>query len=207
MVGGHKDMRGRFQSRKAAPVLALAILSMTLADTALAQTKPTPKPGGAQPPLPPVLILPEPPRQPNVAPPVIVPGPPPAPRDPNLPTVILHPSWARQPMLDYPAAAIANNVSAGRVVLRCTANPNGSLSNCAIVEETPDGQGFADAAIAGARRARLSPRTIDGAAVGATVQFTIRFVAPPLPAQPTPVAPTFGTIVKDIVPIPAPSGG
>jgi protein TonB len=197
-------MRGRFQSRDAWPVLTLAALSIGIADAALAQSKPAPKPGTTPPP--PVLILPAPPQR-NVAPPVIVPGPPPAPRDPNLPTVIVNPSWARQPTVDYPTVAIANAVSAGRVVLRCTANPNGSLSNCIVIEEDPEGQGFAQAAISGARRARLSPRTIDGAAVGATVQFTIHFRAPDLLIQPSPGAPSSGLIRTDTAPVPAPSGG
>jgi protein TonB len=38
--------------------------------------------------------------------------------------------------------------------------------------------GFGQEAIRGTRRARLSPRTVDGAATGARVTFTTRFQAP-----------------------------
>jgi len=57
-------------------------------------------------------------------------------------------------------------------------NPNGSLSGCPVVSEDPAGAGFGAAALAGARRATLSPRTVDGAAVGARVNWTTRFQLP-----------------------------
>jgi len=94
------------------------------------------------------------------------------------PSLITNPSWARQPVPDYPATALANGIIVGRVTLRCLALPDGALSGCEIIEETPAGQGFAASVIAAAARARLSPRTVDGAATGARVQFTTRFAAP-----------------------------
>lgn len=180
----------RFQSRGAAcALLALGLL----AAPALAQQA-KPKPRATTPPPPPVLIepmrpedrvpvppiSPAPPRPPVITPAPRSPGPPPA---PGRPSVISAPSWARQPMVEFPNRAIANGVLQGRVTLRCLTHPNGTLSDCQVIEETPAGQGFAEAAIAGALRARLSPRTIDGAATGARVQFTTRFVAP---AEPEP---------------------
>ena len=112
-------------------------------------------------------------------PPVIVPGPPPppAPPAPPRPSVITQPAWSRQPAGEFPERALSRGIYSGTVVLSCTANPNGSLSGCSINSEDPSGAGFGQAALAGARRARLSPRTVDGAATGARVTFTTRFRA------------------------------
>jgi protein TonB len=57
-------------------------------------------------------------------------------------------------------------------------NPNGSLSNCTIVSETPAGAGFGRAAQAACRSARLSPRSVDGVAVGGQVRFNVTFNLP-----------------------------
>jgi len=112
-------------------------------------------------------------------PPVIVPGPPPppAPPAPPRPSVITNPSWSRQPVGEFPERAMSRGIESGVVVLNCLVSPNGSLSDCNLVSETPSGAGFAQAAQAAARRARLSPRTVDGAATGARVSFSTRFRA------------------------------
>jgi protein TonB len=52
------------------------------------------------------------------------------------------------------------------------------MSDCRIISEDPAGAGFGQAALAGARRARVSPREVDGAAVGARVTFNMTFVLP-----------------------------
>jgi protein TonB len=57
-------------------------------------------------------------------------------------------------------------------------NPNGSMTDCRIVAEDPDNAGFGQAALTGARRARVSPREVNGAAVGARVTFNMTFVTP-----------------------------
>ena len=116
----------------------------------------------------------------NTAPPVITPDPPrPAPVPaPVRPSVITNPSWARQPTVEFPERASARGIESGRVVLNCLVNANGSMSDCNVVSEDPAGTGFGAAAQAGARRARLSPRTVDGAAQGARVNFTVRFTPP-----------------------------
>lgn len=116
----------------------------------------------------------------NTAPPVITPDPPrPAPLPaPPRPSVITNPSWSRQPAAEFPERAASRGIESGRVVLNCLVSPNGSMSDCNVVSEDPAGAGFGSAAVAGARRARLSPRTVDGAAQGARVTFTMRFVPP-----------------------------
>ncbi|WP_291834140.1 TonB family protein [Brevundimonas sp.] len=116
----------------------------------------------------------------NTAPPVITPDPPrPAPVPaPARPSLITQPSWARQVPPEFPERASARGIESGRVTLQCTVQPNGSLSNCSVVSEDPAGAGFGQAALAAARRSRVSPRTVDGAAEGATVRWTTRFVPP-----------------------------
>ncbi len=133
------------------------------------------------PPPPPVFVAPvkKEDRVEYTAPPVITqsPPPPPAPPAPPRPAVITNPSWSRQPAGEFPERALSRGVESGAVELNCLVSPNGSLSDCNVVSESPSGMGFAQAAISGARRARLSPRTVDGAATNARVTFTTRFRA------------------------------
>ncbi|MFN3817257.1 TonB family protein, partial [Brevundimonas sp.] len=75
----------------------------------------------------------------------------------------------------YPAQAMANDVT-GAASLMCSVRANGTLSDCSVVNETPNGQGFGRASTTLSRQFRMSPRTIDGQTVdGARVNFTIRF--------------------------------
>ncbi|WP_366513462.1 TonB family protein [uncultured Brevundimonas sp.] len=58
----------------------------------------------------------------------------------------------------------------GVVTLECAVAPDGAVGECRVLSETPPGQGFGRAAVEGAQRARLNPRSGD-----AKVRFTIRF--------------------------------
>lgn len=121
-------------------------------------------------------------------PPVIVPAPPvmielrgpPPPR----PGVITNPTWARMPQARYPERALARGVE-GRARLECVVMPNGRLTDCRILAEDPVGVGFGIEALAAARdTARVSPRTVDGAAEPARVTFNVDFrLADELPAN------------------------
>jgi TonB family protein len=97
---------------------------------------------------------------------------------PARPSVITNPSWSRQPAPEFPAGALSTGVTQGSVTLRCITTASGVLIDCEVIEETPAAQGFAASALAGAARARLAPRTVNGAAPGARVQFTIRYASP-----------------------------
>lgn len=89
---------------------------------------------------------------------------------------ITNPSWTRHPMpLSYPAAALERNLTSGRAELSCAVEADGRVSACTIVSEDPVGAGFGAAALEAAAEARLSPRSVEGVAVGGTVRFTIRF--------------------------------
>ncbi|RZJ29982.1 MAG: TonB family protein [Brevundimonas sp.] len=196
ICGGDRGMGGRFQRRGLASALILSAAATLMATPAVArqtsnaaQARPTPPSSGRR----------------QVAPPVIVPGPPAPPRDPNLPSMITNPSWVRPVSPEYPATAIANGVTEGRVTLRCTGNSLGALVGCEVVAETPEGQGFGDATLAAARRARLSPLTVDGAAEDASVQFSVRFIAPVMETPPPPPPTPLPLMITEIVPIPDPA--
>lgn len=101
------------------------------------------------------------------------------------PSVITNPSWAVRPMPEYPETAMAAGITSGRVVQRCVVMSTGWLRNCEIIEETPVGMGFGASALNASARARITPRTVDGNAEAAMVQFAIRYEAPYVP----PIAP------------------
>jgi hypothetical protein len=115
------------------------------------------------------------------------------------PPEITNPKWAKMPTSEemqkvFPTFAGMADLS-GRVQLRCTAEADGRLSDCTIRQVAPDGIGFEAAGLALAKDFRLSPKTIDGAPVGASVAFTIVFRssgAPPVQpyAGPTPLPST-----------------
>lgn len=94
---------------------------------------------------------------------------------PPRPQVISNPSWTRAPQGQFPAEAMNRGIETGNVALDCEVQPNGSLSRCNIVSETPSGEGFGQAAAQAAARARVAPRTVDSMAVGGRVRFNMRF--------------------------------
>ncbi|HYC68559.1 energy transducer TonB [Brevundimonas sp.] len=91
------------------------------------------------------------------------------------PVEIRNPSWRRPPSVEFPERAISRGLESGVVELTCAATPAGGLAACEILSETPEGVGFGQAALNGARRARLNPRQEDGDAVGSRVRFAVRF--------------------------------
>lgn len=91
------------------------------------------------------------------------------------PEVITNPSWVQQPMPSYPAAALEQGLTSGQADLSCTVEADGRVSACTIISEDPVGAGYGAAALAAAGNARLSPRSVDGAGVGGTVRFSVRF--------------------------------
>ena len=101
---------------------------------------------------------------------------------PRSPAVITNPSWIRQPSADqlmraYPDRALKAEVG-GRVTMNCLVQPNGRVADCNLTGETPGGYGFGRAAGGLARYFQISPRTVDGAAVGSRVNIAIRFNPP-----------------------------
>lgn len=100
---------------------------------------------------------------------------PPAPELNDKGEAVTRPIWVRQPTPTYPVAPAAERAGQGEVVLNCASQPNGSLSDCRIVSETPKGAGFAQSAMEAATRARLAPATVNGEAAQRRVTFTTRY--------------------------------
>lgn len=92
--------------------------------------------------------------------------------------VITNVSWSRRPVVDFPARALERDIKAGSASVQCTTAANGSLSACSIISETPAGAGFGQAALRAAARAVVSPHSLDAAAPGASVRFSVPFTAP-----------------------------
>lgn len=106
-------------------------------------------------------------------------APPPATAD-DMGQMIRNPAWAVRPTIQYPEAAARAGVEEGRVELTCEAMADGRIGACKTISETPPGHGFAAAADAGMRTARVHPHQIDGVSTDARIHFTTRFVVEPM---------------------------
>jgi len=134
--------------------------------------------------IPPLPIPPVAERVESIAPPVIaptaLPEPAPLPAAVPAPPVITNPDWLQRPSSAeiaryYPDRAARLGVE-GRAVIACQVSAEGRLGGCAVANETPDDQGFGDAALKMSRLFKLKPMTRDGIAVaGATIRIPIRF--------------------------------
>jgi TonB family protein len=94
------------------------------------------------------------------------------------------PQWAALPTAEQTAAAFATVTSAGvngtvRVMMACTVQPGGSVSNCSVAREEPTGQGVGQAALSLASDFRISTWTTEGLpTVGGTVNIPLRYEGP-----------------------------
>ncbi|MDQ3124300.1 MAG: energy transducer TonB, partial [Pseudomonadota bacterium] len=97
----------------------------------------------------------------------------------SRPSVLTNPTWARQILPEYSERAARGVTEVATVLISRALQPNGSLTDCLVVSEDRTGMGFGSAALAAARRSRVTPGTVDGAAVTARVEYNIRFRPPP----------------------------
>jgi len=92
------------------------------------------------------------------------PAPAPAAAAPSEPVVITNPVWVerpRNPERFYPRQAFMRGI-AGEVVLQCDVDTDGRMS-CVVASETPEGQGFGEAALRIAAAHVMRPATQNGA--------------------------------------------
>ncbi|MGA0546738.1 hypothetical protein ACO2Q1_15810 [Brevundimonas sp. VNH65] len=66
--------------------------------------------------------------------------------------------WARRPPIEYPARALSRDVRRGHVRLSCRFEAS-IATECTIVEETPQGEGFGPEALRAVRRGVAAPGT------------------------------------------------
>jgi TonB family protein len=71
-------------------------------------------------------------------------------------------------------------VNSGRVTLDCRIESDASVTDCQVQDESPQGYGFGESALAAVVRARLAPQVVEQAAPDARAVFTlgIPLVAP-----------------------------
>ncbi|THD55367.1 TonB family protein [Phenylobacterium sp.] len=94
------------------------------------------------------------------------------------------PQWAALPTAEQTVAAFAAVTKAGvngtvRVMMACTVQPGGSVSNCSVSREEPTGQGVGQAALSLAPDFRITTWTIEGLpTVGGAVNIPLRYEGP-----------------------------
>lgn len=105
------------------------------------------------------------------------------------------PDWLRPPTGDemqwaYPPKAAAQNI-AGRAIISCQVQLDGTLADCVVKDETPKAMGFGEAALSLAPVMRFKPATRCGAPVVAPVTVPLVFSVPqdPKPAEGPPPPP------------------
>lgn len=103
---------------------------------------------------------------------------------------VVAPQWIRQ--IDpykvvalFPDAAAAKGVTEGVGVADCLVSPDGSLTDCRVARESPEGLGFGQSAVVAAGVTRLNPWSPDGRpSHGVRIKLPINFnlVTEPEPA-------------------------
>lgn len=97
-------------------------------------------------------------------------------------------TWVRQPdEVQIVAHTPPGATGPGSATLRCLLRTDGTLRDCAVINEAPAGQGFGASALRLARYYRASPRYVGRAGANSPATFTVAF--PERPIEGDPVAP------------------
>jgi TonB family protein len=100
------------------------------------------------------------------------------------------PPWVAMPSAQmlasaYPREAREKGLATGRGVIDCEVAADGALANCSAASATPEGAGFAEAALRVAKELRLNLWTSEGGpVVGARIRLPISFEAETTPPKP-----------------------
>jgi protein TonB len=118
------------------------------------------------------------------APPVVRAGPPlPPPPPKSLRSVITQPDWVRRPTVaemksHFPELALRLG-TAGRVLLHCKVKADGTLEQCKVVSQMPDGLQFGRAALEMVPFFKMREETRDGEPVGGkAITIPVVFLLP-----------------------------
>lgn len=82
-------------------------------------------------------------------------------------------TWAETPNIEFPAAFETGGE--GSVTLTCAVTVEGRARDCTIAEESPEGFGIGDAALAASSTFRFNPATQGGVAIEDIATFSVRF--------------------------------
>lgn len=106
-----------------------------------------------------------------------------SPPTPAPPGIIRNPVWISRPTPEqvgrlYPERALNRGIT-GSATLWCGIRANGTMTDCQVVDESPTGWRFGNAALSMAQYFRISPKTIDGKPVeGSRVRIPVVFALP-----------------------------
>lgn len=79
------------------------------------------------------------------------------------------------PSAQFPERALRQSVESGAVTLSCLVQANGHLTQCVVETERPAGAGFGQAALDGARSARLASAPGETIAERGAVTYRMTF--------------------------------
>lgn len=117
---------------------------------------------------------------------------------------VSRPDWDRRPTADdmarfYPKKAQRLELE-GRATILCNVQIDGRLSDCRVIEESPEGMGFGESAIKLSTRFRMKPATVDGVAVaGASVRIPLVYKLPEDAPLPPPAPPLDLSWLKQVL--------
>jgi hypothetical protein len=91
--------------------------------------------------------------------------------------IVWAPEMGRVP-LDIPEGAIAKGLKSGSATVRCPVTVAGSISECTLLNETPEGSGMGKASLVAATQFLVNPPQRDGKPVEAMIDIIVPWAPP-----------------------------